>query len=96
MATVYYGKHTIFDQKNKRYLKSLIENEDEAKISNDEGRAPFSLRLKKYLLSSGLGDLKNVAVSFVSLLLVVFYATDTYTERDSIRTLIEIFLLLGL
>jgi hypothetical protein len=96
MTAVYLGKHTIFDHTNTRYLRNLIENEEESKITSDEGKGPLSLRLKKFLRSSGLGDMKNVAVSVISLIICFSYAVDTYITQDSIRTLIETFLLLCL
>ena len=57
----------------------MVNTEDEDGIKkHEEGKASISLKLAKYLSSSGLGDITDLINVFLCLLFTIVHCIDTY------------------
>lgn len=95
---IYRGLNRIYTHNNLEKLKRLIEN-DYDESTGSSSNSNFSYKLDKYLISSGLSDILDIGNSCITLVIIIFYITSTYTTsgipnvsiNNTINT-IEIFL----
>ncbi len=94
---IYRGINRIYSHENLEKLKHLIENDYDESTANSSN-SNFSYKLDKYLISSGVADILDLINCGISIMIIIFYITSTYTTSEvnnginsSIST-IEIFL----
>ena len=79
---IYEGKHTIFNHIEQNSLYNMILNEDETVNAEKDGKSSISMRVNKYLVSSGLSDMLDVLNVLCSLLLIVVHVLDAYFSLE--------------
>jgi len=96
---IYRGINRIYSHDNIEKLKHLIENDYDESTANSSN-TNFSYKLDKYLISSGVADILDIGNCCITIMIIIFYITSTYTTsnmgdnsliNDTINT-IEIFL----
>ncbi|EGR27459.1 hypothetical protein IMG5_195710 [Ichthyophthirius multifiliis] len=77
---IYEGQKVIFNHTEQYQLLRQIQNQDENQTKkHEEGDRPFSIRLAKYLLITGAGDILDGVNALFSLIFVMLHAVDTYS-----------------
>ncbi|KAL4487940.1 hypothetical protein ABPG72_022800 [Tetrahymena utriculariae] len=81
---IYKGSKIIFNSIEQYQLIRQIEKEDEVQSKKtEEAKISLPIKLAKYLIVTGFGDLLLILMSFLSLVYVVNHAVDTYSWPSS-------------
>ena len=75
---IYYGSNKVFNT-NDNSLMTIINTEDEDGIKKEEGKSSMALKIAKYLISSGLGDIIDIMNVIFSFLFTIVHCIDTYS-----------------
>ncbi|CAD8066859.1 unnamed protein product [Paramecium sonneborni] len=74
---IYEGKQSIFSHQDQYALIRLVNSEDDATTKkHEEGKTTFTLRMAKYLSTSGIGDYLDGINVLLSFLLTILHLID--------------------
>jgi hypothetical protein len=90
---IYEGKQTIFNHIEQNSLYNMILNEDETTVNAEkDGKSSISIRINKYLISSGLNDIFDILNIVCSLMMIGIHIFYAYLKIDQ-ESLTNIFVL---
>jgi len=84
------GKTDVFDRSGYLTIQRMIENEDEMKMTSEEGKSSLSLRLQKYMKLAGVDSILEIVNYVMSVIFTSLYAIDTYQEPSATVKSLEI------